>query len=110
MLFGIKLFENKIGLKRVNESLNKYGSAIMFSGRNTGIFLTNPMEALKVVYTLNKRSKIFKYKVYKLKEWEVSKVDKKAIVKTYKEYFKLENERHAETTRKLEKMLKENGL
>lgn len=39
MLFGIKTFENKKGLKRANESLQRYGSAIMFSGKNMGIFL-----------------------------------------------------------------------
>lgn len=105
MLFGIKMFENKNGLERVNDALNRYGSTIMFFGKNTGIFLTNPIEALKVAHVLNKRKNYFKYKVYKLKDWEVSEVKQKDVVKNYKEYFQLENEQSEEVNRKIEKMI-----
>jgi len=105
MLFGIKKYENKNGLERVNDALNSYGSAIMFFGKNTGIFLTNPIEALKVAHTLNKRNNYFKYKVYKLKNWEVAGVKQKDIVKNYEEYFQLENEQSEEVNRMIEKMI-----
>ena len=105
MLFGIKMFENKKGLKKVNDALNRYGSTIMFFGKNTGIFLTNPIEALKVAHALNKRKNYFKYKVYKLKDWEVSEVKQKDIVKNYKEYFQLENEQSEDVNRMMEKMI-----
>ena len=110
MLFGIKRFENRAGLKKVNESLNKYGSAIMFGGSNTGIFLTSHIEALKVAFTLNKRKNNFRFKVYRLKDWEESRVNQKDIARTYKEYFQLSDKRFEDATRMLNELLEEKGL
>lgn len=110
MLFGIKRFENRAGLKKVNESLNKYGSAIMFGGSNTGIFLTSHIEALKVAFTLNKRKNNFRFKVYRLKDWEESRVNQKDIARTYKEYFQLSDKRFEDATRMLNELLEEKGF
>lgn len=110
MLFGIKIFENRAGLKKVNESLNKYGSAIMFGGSNTGIFLTSHIEALKVAFALNKRKNYFRFKVYRLKDWEESRVNQKDIARTYKEYFQLSDKRFEDATRMLNELLEEKGL
>ena len=93
----------------------------MFSGKNTGIFLTNPFEALKVAHQLTKNNKYFKFKVYKLKDYEEAKVSPKDIVRTYKQYKELSYKRireadellkkmHEETRAKQQKQNADNGL
>ena len=110
MLFGIKMFENKKGLKRANESLQRYGSAIMFSGKNMGIFFTNPLVALKVAYRLTQKRQLLTYKVYKLSKWEECGIDKECIVNNYEEYKQLTNKQIKEADELLNKLLQERGL
>ena len=107
MLFGIKVNENKKGLKRMNDCLQKYGSAIMTRDYIIGIFLTNPFEALKVANHLKKANKYLSYKVFKLKNYEEAKINKKNIVNTYNEYLKLSNEKTEELNNKAKTMLDE---
>lgn len=110
MLFGIKQFENKKGLKRVNDALQRYGSTIMFSGKNIEIFFTNPLVALKVAHCLTKKSQLLTFKVYKLKEWEESTIDKNNIVKNYEEYKQLSDKKDKEIQKLINKLQQELGL
>lgn len=111
MLFAIKYETNKKGLRIANMTLKRYDSAIMFCGRNTGIFFTNPIVALKVSHRLNEVNKYLTYKVYKLTKEEADKIDDSVIVSTYEEYRILVEKQSENAMKKLEdlraKQLKE---
>ena len=111
MLFAIKYETNKRGLKITNSTLKRNDSAIMFCGKNTGIFFTNPIVALKVSHHLNKVNQHLTYTVYKLTKEESDKIDDSVIVSTYEEYTKLAEEQWSAAMKKLEdlraKQLKE---
>ena len=111
MLFAIKYETNKRGLKIANMTLKRYDSAIMFCGKNTGIFFTNPIVALKVAHCLNEVNKHLTYKVYKLTKEEAFKIDDSLIVSTYEEYRTLADKQSEAVMKKLQdlraKQLKE---
>ncbi len=102
MLFAIKYETNKRGLKVANMTLKRYDSAIMFSGKNTNVFFTNPIIALKVAHHLNKVNKHLIYKVYKLSKDEERRIDKSLIVSTLEEYKTLVEAQWAAAIKKLE--------
>ena len=102
MLFAIKYETNKRGLKVANMTLKRYDSAIMFSGKNTNVFFTNPVVALKVAHHLNKVNKHLTYKVYKLSKDEERRIDDSLIVSTYEEYETLKEKQWADAIKKLE--------
>ena len=85
-------------------SLKRYDSAIMFSGKNTGIFFTNPVVALKVSHSLNNRNKHLTYKVYKLSKDEEKRIDKSVVVSTMEEYRELVQKHHEETMKKIQEL------
>ena len=102
MVFGIKYSTNRKGLKCVNKSLDRYGSAIMFRDKYIDIFFTNPIVALKVSNILGKAHKSLTYKVHKLTKEEEKGIDKFAIVSSLDEYYTLINQQEEDLIKKIE--------
>ena len=85
MLFGIKYETSKKGLKVVNTTLKRYDNAIMQSG-HSDILFTNPIVAMKVSHSLNKKNKFLTYRVFKLSKEAEKNSDQSSIVSTIEEY------------------------
>ena len=109
MLFAIKYDTNRRGLKIANKSLNRYGSAIMFRGDDTGIFFTNPIIALKIAHKLSSHNKNLRYSVYKLSKQDENNVDKSLIVSTLEEYQTLSRKQKDELLKQIQKLQKNNS-
>jgi hypothetical protein len=109
MLFGIKYETNKRGLKIANMTLKRFDSGIMFTGKNTGVFFTNPIVALKVSRQLNEANNHLTYKVYKLSKNAEKQIDDTAIVSTYEEYKILTEERWASAIKRLDDLNKKSS-
>ena len=104
MLFAIKYDTNRRGLNLINQSLNKYGSAILFRGDNTGIFFSNPFVALQISHNLNSKKNGLSYQVYKLTKEQENEIDESLIVSTYEEYQTLAKKQIDDALKKLEEL------
>ena len=109
MLFAIKYNANRRGLKIANKSLNRFGSAIMFRGDDTGVFFTNPIIALKIAHKLNSSNKNLRYSVYKLSQVDENNVDKSLVVSTMEEYQTLSRKHEDELWKKIKEMQMNNN-
>ena len=101
MLFGIKYETNKKGLKIANMCLKRYDSALLTSGKNTGVLFSNPIVAIKVSRQLNEKIKFLTYKVYKLTKEEERKIDHSFVVSTMEEYENLVNGKASDAIKKV---------
>ena len=110
MLFAIKYSASRKGIKVANESLNRYGGAIMFSGRNTGVFFTNPFVASLVAHRLQQVNKQLEYRVYKLSSEEARVVSEDKIVSSMEEYRSFRDKETKKANEQIRKLKQQMGL
>jgi len=92
MLYGIKYDVNKKGLEKANESLERFGSAILTHGK-CGLYFTNIISAYLTSRELSKSHNDLKYSVFTHNPKVNGEIAEENIVSSKEEYFKVTEER-----------------
>ena len=106
MIFGIKHTSNtRKGRQVVNNSLQKYGSAIMFRDGKLDYYFDNVFSAIKAAHRLQKaHNGLLSYDVFKVAKDKEKSIPVDKIFSSYEEYKEASDRKTQELIEQLEKL------